>query len=553
MVVDHPVTPVLYLLPKIHKHYISVPPGRPIVSAIGSITEKISAYIDHFLQPLVHALPSYVKDSMEFLKMLNAVTVSEDSFLVTMDIESLYTNVPFEEGLQATEFFLNKRRDCNPSSTCLLDLLDIVLTSNFFMFESDFYLQISGTSMGSKMAPSFASLYVGHFESETIFREARNPFFNYISNWKRYIDDIFFTWSGTEKQLKDFHHFMNTNNNNLTFTLEFDKYKMNFLDIMVCKDSTKLYSNLYRKSTDRNTILHGDSFHPIALKRSLPVSQFNRIRRICTKDTDYRTQAEDLSNRFQQRHYKTEWISAARCKFETVTQKQSLERTRAKKLEHRINCIIDYSPLGKDFEKIIKKHWYIVQTDSTLKDFSASTPRIVYKRPQNLRDMLVRADLPPSAPPHFLQDVPHGNFRCGHCTQCNFTHKTKTFSHPRTGKSFKINGTITCNTCNVIYMLKCPCGLCYIGKTTRPLKVRISEHRSSIRNHDPKSPVAVHFSTANHNVSSLRYLGIERVQSFRRGGDINAQLLKREAFWIYTLDTISPKGLNEAFDLRPFL
>lgn len=335
--------------------------------------------------------------------------------------------------------------------------------------------------------------------------------------------------------------------------MEYNKNKMNFLDILVCKDSTKLYSNLYRKPTDKNVILHGDSFHPVALKRSLPISQFNRIRRICSMDNDYQTQVEDLTNRFQQRHYKTEWISAARQRFESTTQRQCLERTKTKNTEPRINCVIDYSPMGRDFEKTIKKHWYIIQSDPCLKDFSISTPRIVYKRPPNLRDMLVRADLPPSTQPHFLQNVPQGNFPCGRCTQCNFTKRTKTFNHPRTGKSFKIKGTITCNTCNVVYMLKCPCGLAYIGKTTRPLKVRISEHRSSIRNKDPKSPVAVHFSTANHNVSSLRYFGIELLQPFRRGGDINLQLLKREAFWIYTLDTISPKGLNEAFDLRPFL
>uniref|UniRef100_A0A8C6V001 Uncharacterized protein n=1 Tax=Neogobius melanostomus TaxID=47308 RepID=A0A8C6V001_9GOBI len=63
MTVDNPVIPVLYILPKIHKTYVDTPPGRTIVPAIGSLTENISAFVDHFLQPLVTALPSYVKDS----------------------------------------------------------------------------------------------------------------------------------------------------------------------------------------------------------------------------------------------------------------------------------------------------------------------------------------------------------------------------------------------------------------------------------------------------------------------------------------------------------
>ena len=102
-------------------------------------------------------------------------------------------------------------------------------------------------------------------------------------------------------------------------------------------------------------------------------------------------------------------------------------------------------------------------------------------------------------------------------------------------------------------MLKCPCGLSYIGKTSRALKTRIAEHRSTIRNNVITSPVAVHFNKAGHNVSTLRYTGIELVQSPRRGGDVNNMLLKRELFWIHTLQTLAPKGLNEDYDIRPFL
>lgn len=551
MTVNTPVIPVLYTLPKIHKTFTDVPPGRPIVAAIGSLTENISAFVDHFLQPLVTSLPSYIKDTVECIKMFQSITMPvEEMFLVTMDIESLYTNVPFRGGLQASEHFLNQRPSCTPPTQCIVDLIEIVLKFNYFMFGSDFYLQISGTSMGSKMAPSFASLYCGLFEQQHIWDEC-NPHLQHITNWKRYIDDVFFIWQGTESQLKTFHEYINSRNTHLRFTMEYSKHQMSFLDILVYRHGEHLGTTLYRKPTDKNSILHGLSYHPVPLKKSLPISQFSRIRRLCSKDEDFQKEAQDLEARFGDRQYKPEWITSARRRFNGMSQTDCLHTTRRKATEARVNCIVQYSPLSHEFQSIIQKHWHIVTSDPSLSCFT-SPPRVVFKRPPNLRNLLVKAHHPPQ-PEHFLRQIPQGNYKCGQCAQCNFTIKTKTFHHPLTGKQLRIKGVITCNTNNVIYMLRCPCGLAYIGKTTRSLKTRIAEHRSNIRNHNEKSPVALHFTAASHNVSTLRYIGIEHVKCPSRGGDVNSLLLKREAFWIYTLGTLSPRGLNEDFDLRPFL
>ncbi len=61
------------------------------------------------------------------------------------------------------------------------------------------------------------------------------------------------------------------------------------------------------------------------------------------------------------------------------------------------------------------------------------------------------------------------------------------------------------------------------------------------------------FFKFKHSISTLQYIGIEAVKLPRRGGDINNLLLKREAYWIYTLNTLSPNGLNGDFDIHPFL
>ena len=55
-----------YQLPKIHKVN---KPGRPIVSANGHPTEKISKFVDFYLRLHVEALPSHLKDTTDYLQI----------------------------------------------------------------------------------------------------------------------------------------------------------------------------------------------------------------------------------------------------------------------------------------------------------------------------------------------------------------------------------------------------------------------------------------------------------------------------------------------------
>ena len=81
-----------YILPKIHK---PGNPGRPIVSSNSHPTERLSHFVDYYLQPLVHKLPSFVKDTNDFLnKLLTIGNLPANSLLVTLDVSSLYTNIP---------------------------------------------------------------------------------------------------------------------------------------------------------------------------------------------------------------------------------------------------------------------------------------------------------------------------------------------------------------------------------------------------------------------------------------------------------------------------
>ena len=186
---DPPRIPVFYTLTKIHKPN---PVGRPIISGCDSPTERISSFVDYLLQHIAKVQKTYLKDTTDFLNFIEKTKVQKDTMLVSMDVSSLYTNIPQEEGITIVcktyeTFHLNKP----PIPTLhLRDMLKLILKENSFHFNGKNFLQTHGTAMGTKMAVSFANIFMAAVETEIIERSSKKPLI-----WKRYIDDVLSLWN----------------------------------------------------------------------------------------------------------------------------------------------------------------------------------------------------------------------------------------------------------------------------------------------------------------------------------------------------------------------
>ncbi|OCT65682.1 hypothetical protein XELAEV_18041919mg, partial [Xenopus laevis] len=108
----------------------------------------------------------------------------------------------------------------------------------------------------------------------------------------------------------------------------------------------------------------------------------------------------------------------------------------------------------------------------------------------------------------------------------------ETMCHPANGTPVKLKYFATCHTNNVIYLLKCPCGLAYIATDTT---------------------VSTHFNTVNQNQSQLRWAILEVISPQNRGGNPKKRILQREAYWIKKFVTLHPKGLNDSWNVKCFL
>ena len=94
-------------------------------------------------------------------------------------------------------------------------MLRLILKENSFHFNGNNYLQTHGTAMGTKMAVSFANIFMATVEREIISRSVTKPL-----TWKRYIADVFSLWNVSKNEIKAFIELANNYHATIKFTAE---------------------------------------------------------------------------------------------------------------------------------------------------------------------------------------------------------------------------------------------------------------------------------------------------------------------------------------------
>ena len=498
---ENPRTPELYLLPKIHKN-TQPPPGRPIISANNSPTERISAFVDTFLRPIVAEGKSYIKDTSDFINKLSSIgTIQESSLLVSLDVTSLYTNIPNKEGINATHQALLANRGLvnNPSNLSLAELLSLVLTLNNFKFNETNYLQIGGTAMGTRLAPSFANIYMNHFEETHVYTYPFKP-----TAWFRYIDDIFMIWDYGSSDLDTFIDYLNSCNDNIKFSSEISETELNFLDVTVKVKNQRLTTDLYTKPTDRNTYLPYNSAHPKHCVKGLPYGQFLRIRRICSENEDYIQHATKKAAQLIQRGYPKERLVESSIKAynqdrDSLLKPKTNKDTTEKKEE--IFLTTTYNRTFPGLRNQVESTWELLGRSSTTRHIGEKTLRVGYRRPKNLRDYLVKAKLPTTEEGKKQTEPSSPRAKCDNtkCRYCSRLNKTGRVTSHTTGRSYTCMKNVDCTSNNLVYCINCKkCGKQYIGQTKNTLKTRFQSHFYLIKHQKNEHEVPRHFNMKGH-------------------------------------------------------
>ena len=125
----------------------------------------------------------------------------------------MYVSIPNSEGMKAVKTSLENFPRRTGATKVITTFLSLILTLNNFVFNCKNYLQIKGSGMGTICAPAYTNIFMDHFERKYIY-----PFLEGFSlSYLRFIDVIFFIWTGGKDQLITFLNDMNTKHNSIKF------------------------------------------------------------------------------------------------------------------------------------------------------------------------------------------------------------------------------------------------------------------------------------------------------------------------------------------------
>ena len=535
-----------YILPKIHKPFI---PGRPICSSNNHPTERISEFVDHHIRKYAISLPSYVRDTQDFINKIKALgPLPEDTLLVTMDVTSLYTSIPNQQGMDAVLDHINDDPTAPIPQRYMEKLMDLILKRNHFEFNGKLYLQTGGTAMGTRFAPSFANIFMGKFE-QNLLQLYDKP----IRLWLRFIDDIFLVFEHGVDELDRFVNLANSQVDSIKFTVEHNPDSIVFLDTRVKKDprTHNLYTTLYLKPTDTRDFLHFASSHPRRQKTGGPYGQFLRIRRICTRDWDFNLEARALFLAYQRRGYPKSTLEEALYKASQFSQ-DDLLTPKKKSPEDRTVIALEFHPANPHVFQSVRKYWPLLSSSRTVGHLYSKPPLCANRRSPNLRDKLVSAtcNYPPAlrAQPHKPKNTTCATITCRYCVMMNKNETIKSSFLDITYQA-KLLCRVSCLSTNVIYLITClKCECQYVGETKRQLRRRMYEHLKTIQEHGKpgtlSTPVSSHFNMMCKRPAKLQF---QILETLRGDPDELATTLRRkqrEKWWILTLRTLDPLGIN---------
>ena len=412
----------------------------------------------------------------------------------------------------------------------LIELIMYTLKNQQLYWNQSYYILNQGTPTGGKHCVPLANIFLSYI-IKNLFRENenfKNQFKDSIKLWKRYIDDCGGVFVGRE----NFASFFETLENKfgefgLKLTHEVSKEKLVLLDIEVYIDGNQFNTKEHRKETASNSYIKFGSSHPSHCFKGIIKSQMYRLRRLCSKDSDFISAVDGLKKRCIMSGYDKDMVE------NIISQAATLRRSLKRRNQPSDNTTDEMKTIrwvvlsGTSYEKEISN--FTRNINELLKNHKIKL-EIVKSTGSNIGRLLFNNREKFNAP----------ECNVGNCYIC--TNEIKDPGSQVTSKithyDYQLDKKLNCKDSG-IYRITCPCSAAYTGKTTTSFSQRFDEHfkqyhKSSVNDHSKECPQGrikedyrVHFLENVHSRGKYTLSEREFLWNERLGGEINIQKILR--------------------------
>ena len=119
---------------------------------------------------IVREIPSHVKDTSDFLQKLNTVeSIPDNSYLVSLDVKSLYTSIPNSECIKAVKKSLDNHPQQRVATKVITTFLILIVTLNNFIFNSRNYVQTKKAVLWEPSVHLHTPIYLWIFLKKNLY------------------------------------------------------------------------------------------------------------------------------------------------------------------------------------------------------------------------------------------------------------------------------------------------------------------------------------------------------------------------------------------------
>ncbi len=282
-----------------------------------------------------------------------------------------------------------------------------------------------------------------------------------------------------------------------------------------------------------------------------------RVKRICSKRQDFIKNAHSLCVYFLHRKYPPKLIIDALIKTSTKSRSELIKITRermedSEKLSQTksrdLFLVTMFNPEYNGLKDIVAENWDLLKRSAATKVLAETRVTFGYRRPPNLKDILVRAKVPRIEATNTKTLCSKFCNRCSNkkCIFCPILETSGRIKSTFTGREYESKKNVTCRSSNLIYCITClVCNKQYVGQTGDSIRKRFGAHFGSINRKNLKEDVGRHFNLQKHHgVKDLQITVLDFIHAHPKSDYALTLRLQIEFNWIQRLRTMLPLGLN---------